>query len=409
MHLRSPVGLLQKILRPVLLVTVGVTLVMAGFMFGVLHFFQQQRGDAELRELRATLAEVTPQMLWNFDDEAVQTFGQTMAENPQIHFLKVVDSDNRVVFQSQPAESLGTSFESTIRMPLQRFHKNVGYAEVTFTTWPQVRAALHQMVALLAGMGCVVAFYFYVLKNVIHAGIAPLISLNKRMGADSEMVGADVASLNDIVQRQQFSGKEISDAVGESSNSLNQLNATLQQVTHTLAELVSRTRASDALVNQLSGDSEKIQSILTTIVAIADSTNLLALNAAIEAARAGDAGRGFSVVADEVKKLSSNTVKAAKEVETITSNLKSSVGKVQQELSGMGEAIRSIEGDMQAVSGASDRQSATMAEINSTLVQFLQHFKQTEDTISTNLQRLNSLIESVDKVHIAITGGKING
>ena len=79
MQLRSPVGLLQKILRPVLLVTVGVTLVMGGFMFGVLHFFQQQRGLAELRELRATLTEVTPQMLWNFDDEAVETFGKTMA------------------------------------------------------------------------------------------------------------------------------------------------------------------------------------------------------------------------------------------------------------------------------------------------------------------------------------------
>ena len=103
-----------------------------------------------------------------------------------------------------------------------------------------------------------------------------------------------------------------------------EVNQGMENVQHSLSvsgELTENISLASSVINQLAQDSQNMNQILDVINSIADQTNLLALNAAIEAARAGEHGRGFAVVADEVRNLASRTALSTTEVRELLDKL----------------------------------------------------------------------------------------
>lgn len=162
--------------------------------------------------------------------------------------------------------------------------------------------------------------------------------------------------------------------------------------------IADKVRSSADVVEQLGARSEQIGEIVGTIEDIADQTNLLALNAAIEAARAGEQGRGFAVVADEVRALAERTTKATREIGEMIKNIQN---ETKRAVKSMEEGVSEVGEGMSGAARSGQALETILAQVNDVTTQINQIATAAEEQTATTREITNNIHAISDTVQIS--------
>jgi methyl-accepting chemotaxis protein len=196
----------------------------------------------------------------------------------------------------------------------------------------------------------------------LEASASTLTSTAERSQELTTMVAAASEEASTNVQ-------SVASATEELSSSVNEISRQVQESARMASEAVGQARTTNDRVSELSKAAARIGDVVELINTIAEQTNLLALNATIEAARAGEAGRGFAVVASEVKALAEQTSKAT--------------GEIGQQITGIQAATQDSVNAIKEISGTIER----LSEISSTIAAAVEEQGAATQEISRNVQQ----------------------
>jgi len=241
-----------------------------------------------------------------------------------------------------------------------------------------------------------------------------------RQLSDSELVVTAMTQVSDSVAEVAYNALEAATASSDAETSSNNGHQLVTENRKSFIKLVTDIENSGEIIQSLSKESNNIEAMLNDIRSIADQTNLLALNAAIEAARAGEQGRGFAVVADEVRTLAQRSAESTLEIENVVTRLQSlageavtsmQLGKAQAEMSventnNVEAALGDIKNSSESVNtmnrqiaAAAEQQSTVVQEINRNLMSIAEISRDTaklSETISVSSEQLQSLSDQLD-------------
>ncbi|USX12900.1 methyl-accepting chemotaxis protein [Oxalobacteraceae bacterium OTU3CAMAD1] len=221
----------------------------------------------------------------------------------------------------------------------------------------------------------------------------------------TKQISANTAELLKTMEDATAVADYTTNATAEAQNNLQRMDGTMQH-------MVSATDSINAKLAALSEKASNINSVLITITKVADQTNILSLNAAIEAEKAGDAGRGFSVVATEIRRLADQTSVSTWDIEQMLKEMQSavsasvmgmdkfseeirrSVGEVRQvtdQLSGVMDQVQKLAPQFDAVLQGMQSQAVGAQQISETMMQLNDATQQTVDSLKATSEAVHQL------------------
>jgi len=244
----------------------------------------------------------------------------------------------------------------------------------------------------------------HVVKDIVNTAI-PLSALAKDLHELTEDTNKTIAQQRDAANQAKDavdnmsasvvdevnSALEAASAANQSSDAAGQGQQTVIATVQNIQQLAGNVQDASDVITQLEQDANQVGTVLSVIKGIAEQTNLLALNAAIEAARAGEQGRGFAVVADEVRTLASRTQKSTEEIQRTIEQLQSAARLAVQK---MQQSTAQADSSVQSANQAGD----ALQLITQSITQIRRMNQQIADATDDQQKMANDIVSHVDAI-----------
>ena len=190
-----------------------------------------------------------------------------------------------------------------------------------------------------------------------------LTSVSQQMSAAAEQTTAQANLVSAAAEQVSGNTRIVAGSIDDLVASIHEIAKNAQDAATTARKAVELASATSGTMSALGRSSQEIGAVIKVITSIAEQTNLLALNATIEAARAGEAGKGFAVVASEVKELARDTAKATEEIGSRIESMQDDTRRAVEAIAKIGEVIEQIDSLQTKIAAAVEEQSVTTSEI----------------------------------------------
>ncbi len=218
----------------------------------------------------------------------------------------------------------------------------------------------------------------------------------RRQQDEVDQVATAINEMTSTVQEVASHASATAESTTAADNEARNGQRVVSETVTAINELARNVEHSTGVIHELEKDSENIGSVLDVIRGIAEQTNLLALNAAIEAARAGEQGRGFAVVADEVRTLASRTQESTQEIQETIERLQAGAEKAVQAMDASRQQAETNVSQAQAAGESLNnitRSVQTISDMNTQIASAAQEQSGVATEINSNIQAISEIAE----------------
>ncbi|MGY4493100.1 methyl-accepting chemotaxis protein [Pseudomonas sp. TE3610] len=271
----------------------------------------------------------------------------------------------------------------------------------------QLLAAMQQMGAGLSGIVSGLQAGIEQLSTSAHSLSAVTEQTNLEVSSqqqETEQVATAMNQMTATVHDVARNAEQAAQAAQTADNTVDSGHQVVRQSLQRIEQLAGAADSASQSIVQLSDEIQSIGSVVAVIKSVAEQTNLLALNAAIEAARAGEQGRGFAVVADEVRALAQRTQQSTAEIERLVSTLRASADSSVAQIQHSGELVKLAVGDALQTESALGSIASAVSQIQQMNQQIAAAAEQQSSVAEEINRSVTSIRASADQSAVAMRG-----